>query len=67
MKEFERKIISELLEKSDLKNIVLSDAANNEVVEFTGDGYFLTIKDPMLPKHRLVLHRPDIPRKAGRY
>lgn len=65
MKEFERKIISKLLEMSGLKNIVLSGAADSEVVEFSGAGYFLTIKAPMLPKHLIVLDRPDIRGKLG--
>jgi len=65
MKEFERKIIAELLEESELKNIALSGAVDNEVVEFSGAGYFLTIKDPVLPKHRIVLDSPDIRGKLG--
>ena len=65
MKEFERKIINELLEMSELKGIVLSGGTDNEVVEFSGAGYFLTIKDSMLPKHRIVLNRPDIRGKLG--
>ena len=65
MKEFERKIIAELLEKSELKNIALSGAVDNEVVEFSGAGYFLTIKDPVLPKHRIVLDSPDIRGRLG--
>jgi len=65
MKEFERNIISELLEKSEVNNVVLTGAADNEVVDFSGAGYFLTIKDPMLPKHRIVLNSPDIRGKLG--
>ncbi|MEW8119933.1 MAG: hypothetical protein AB2792_22455, partial [Candidatus Thiodiazotropha sp.] len=60
MKHFERKIIGELFEMSELKNIPLSEVADNEVVEFSGAGYFVTIKDSMLPKRRIVLDRPDI-------
>ena len=33
--------------------------------KFSGAGYFLTIKDTMLPKHRIVLDRPDIRGKLG--
>ena len=65
MKEFERKIIAELLEESELKNIALSGAVDNEVVEFSGAGYFITIKDPVLPKHRIVLDSPDIRGRLG--
>lgn len=65
MKEFERKIITGLLEESELKNIALSETADNEVVEFSGAGYFLTIKNPALPKHRIVLDSPDIRGKLG--
>lgn len=65
MKEFERKIIAELLEESELKNIALSGEPDNEVVEFSGAGYFLTIKDPVLPKHRIVLDTPDIRGRLG--
>jgi uncharacterized protein (UPF0248 family) len=65
MKEFERKIIGELLEMSGLRNIVLSREVENEVVEFSGAGYLLTIKDSILPKHRIVLDSPDIRGKLG--
>ncbi len=65
MKDFERKILAELLEKTELKNIELSVDTANEVVEFSGAGYFITIKNPMLPKHRLVLDSPDIRGKLG--
>lgn len=60
MKEFELNIIAELLEESELKNIDFSDATDNEVVEFSGAGYFLTIKNPALPQHRIVLDSPNI-------
>lgn len=60
MKKFERKIIGELLEMSEFKNIVISGSPDDEMVEFSGAGYFLTIKASMLPKHRVVLNRPDI-------
>ena len=40
MKEFERQIIAELLEMSELKDIVISGAADNEVVEFSGGWIF---------------------------
>ena len=50
---------------SELKNIPLSEVADNEVVEFSGAGYFVTIKDSMLPKRRIVLDRPDIRGKLG--
>lgn len=65
MKEFERKIISELLEKSELKDIVLYEVLDCEELEFSGAGYFLTIKDPALPKRRIVLNDPDIRGKLG--
>ena len=65
MKEFERQIIHELREMSGLGNILLSETADNEVVEFSGAGYFLTIKYSRVPKDRIVLDRPDIRGKLG--
>jgi len=60
MKQFEREIIGELLEMSELKDIPLPDESEPELLDFSGAGYFLYIKNPLLPKHRVVLDKPDI-------
>lgn len=65
MKEFEHKIIVELLEMSTLKNIDLSHTVGIESIEYSGAGYFLTIKVKGLPKHRVVLDSPDIRGSLG--
>ena len=65
MKKFERSIIDEFFEMSELKKIVLSDQDINENVAYSGTGYFLTIKDHMLPKRRIVLDKPDTRGKLG--
>ena len=65
MKQFEREIIGELLEMTELKNISLPEESKTEELEFSGAGYFLTLKDPMLPKQRVVLDKPDIRGKLG--
>ena len=65
MKEFERQIIGELIEMSKIKNVSFSGSVDDEAVEFSGAGYFLTIKDYRLPKHRIILDAPDIRGKLG--
>ena len=65
MKNFERKIIDELIQASELKDIFLSSTLENEVLEINSAGYFLTIKDPTLPEHRIKLDSPDIRGKLG--
>ncbi len=60
MKDFEREIINELLSSGESKAIELSEQASEKVVEYSGAGYFLTLKDPALPEGRLVLDKPDI-------
>lgn len=60
MKEFEINILQELLNQNDLRNIQLSEVFKDEVVEFSGAGYFVTIKDKRLPIQRVVLQKPDI-------
>lgn len=60
MKEFERTIIAELLSGWKNKSIVFPEQANEETVEFTGAGYFLTLKHPAFPKKRTVFDSPDI-------
>ena len=54
-----------LLEEPKLKNIALSDSRDNEVVESSSAGYFINIKNPTLPKNRMVLNSPDIQGKLG--
>jgi len=60
MKDFEKNIINELLQAAKLIDIDLSNT--NETIEYSGSGYFITIKDPTLPKQRIVL---DIPKLNG--
>ena len=65
MKNFEQQIINELLDTSELKDITLSKSTENETLKFSGAGYFLTIKDLVSPKNRVVLSNPDIRGKLG--
>jgi hypothetical protein len=65
MKQFEREIIGELLEMSELKDIVIPEESKSESLEFSGAGYLLSIKYSILPKYRIVLDKPDIRGKLG--
>ena len=60
MKDFEREIIDELLSGEENQAIVFSKQGCEEVIEYSGAGYYLTIRDPSLPEARLVLNKPDI-------
>ena len=60
MKDFERTIIDELLSSSGISSLELSQQATKEIIDFSGAGYFLTLKDPALPKSRIVLDKPEI-------
>jgi len=60
MKEFEKNIINELLNTEELNGVFLSGALNNETTEFSGTGYFLTVKNSNFPKQRIVLDKPTI-------
>ena len=65
MKVFEREIIDELLSNREGESIVIPKQESEEVIDFTGAGYFLTLKDLALPKHRIVLDKPDIRGQLG--
>ena len=65
MKVFEREIIDELLSNCESKGVVFPKQDSEEVIEFTGAGYFLTLKDSALPQHRIVLDKPDIRGQLG--
>ncbi|EHZ2552461.1 hypothetical protein K5N22_004100 [Vibrio vulnificus] len=60
MKCFERDIIDELLSSEKGRGIEFSEKLKEETVDYSGAGYFLTLKDPALPKNRVVLDKPDI-------
>jgi len=61
MKQFERVIIDELLLNSKSEEaIAFPEQTNESTVEFTGSGYFLTLKDPRFSKNRIVLNNTDI-------
>jgi len=60
MKEFERKIIQELLESSPDIQYSLKDEYHEESVDYSGNGYFLSIKDDLLPLERVILSEPNI-------
>ena len=60
MKKFERKIIQELLEACPDIHYSLKDEYREEKIEYSGVGYFLTIKDELLPINRFVLSTPYI-------
>jgi hypothetical protein len=61
MKEFEKQVVKALLEAAGLKALldVLASVPDEEF-EYTGIGYFLTIRHPHLPTERHVLHAPMV-------
>lgn len=65
MKEFEREIINELLSGEERTGIEFMEQAGEEIIEFSGVGYFLTLKNPSLPEVRIVLDKPDIRGQLG--
>jgi len=64
VKDFEREIITELLRASELKYYSIYNEVDVSI-EYSGVGYFLTVKDPMLPTHRIVLNDPTVTGKLG--
>lgn len=60
MEDFERKIIDELFSGRMSSTIDFLQPSSEENIEYSGAGYFLTVKDPALPKDRVVLNEPDI-------
>lgn len=45
--------------------VAFPDQENNDEVEFTGVGYFLTLKDPAFQKNRAISNKPDIRGQLG--
>lgn len=60
MRDFEGRIIDELLKGSGLSGIGVQFSPESESIEFSGGGYFLYLKSSVLPKNRMVLDSPDI-------
>lgn len=65
LKTFEREIIQELLGQSELASYSIPEKWGSESLEFSGVGYCLTLVDPILPKYRIVLDRPNIQGKLS--
>ena len=60
LKVFEKKVL-DLMVSSIIADELLKDIKNSpNIIEYTttGNGYFLTIKHPSLPYHRIVCDRP---------
>ena len=60
MKDFEYKIISELLEYTLGESFVFPESESKEDLHFSGVGYFLTLKNTEFSKERIVLDKPDV-------
>lgn len=60
MKDFERDIIGDLLLSCYSVAIGVSDLSDEETIEYSGSGYYLSIIDESLPSSRIVLDTPDI-------
>jgi len=60
MMKFEKDILKEFLAESDELDLVISSLVSDESVEFSGSGYFVTLKSTEFPKSRIVLNKPDV-------
>ena len=65
MKKFETEILSKLLLNSGLEGLFELLENSKPIIEFSGVGYFLTIKDKRLPTQRYVLDSPNIHGELG--
>jgi hypothetical protein len=65
VKIFEIEILSKLFLNNGLDDQIEILENSNSVIEFSGVGYFLTIKDKRLPIARMVLDSPDIQGNLG--
>jgi len=65
MKNFEKEIIVELLGNSKSELIPLLEKEFNEAIEYTGVGYFLTIKHADFPVQHSILTDPNISGDLG--
>jgi len=66
LKEFEKQVARLLLEAAGLEALfdILASAPDEEF-EYTGHGYFLTIRHPRIPADRCVLHEPMVAGRTG--
>lgn len=60
MKEFEKKIILELLSEANLMKIKLPANESEIQIEHTGAGYYIGFQNHSIPKQRIVLDKPII-------
>ena len=65
MKKFEIEIIRQLLLDSDLEGLLPILDSPRAVVEFSGVGYFITVRNYRLPTTRRVLDSLDMRGKLG--
>ena len=65
VKEFETEILSKLLLANGLEELCKLVEKSTPVIDFSGVGYFLTIKDKGIPMERYVLDRPHIIGELG--
>ena len=65
MKNFEHKIILELLKHSLNDISKFSENSHEDEIYFSGTGYYLTFKNIDFPKQRVVLRTPNISGKLG--
>ena len=60
MQSFENEIIREILATSEKELLPFVDKAINEVIEYSGVGYFLTIEHSDFPIKHSILTSPNI-------
>ncbi len=61
MKDYEKQIAKTLLKHAGLDTLIdVIVNTSDEDYEYTGHGYYLTIKNPSLPTERHVLNAPQI-------
>jgi len=65
MKKFEVKILTKLLKEKGLDEFIELLKSPKFDIDYSGVGYFLTIKDDKIPSERIVLDTPVIEGKLG--
>jgi hypothetical protein len=67
MEKFEIEILSKLLTENGFGGYCGLLETSKPYIEFSGAGYFLSIKDESLPSERTVLDNPKIDGKLGEF
>lgn len=67
MEKFEIKILSKLLKENGFGGLCSLLETSEPTIEFSGAGYFLSIKDDKIPLERTVLDTPSIEGKLGEF